>query len=196
MAISEQLDLISKEIGGKLDDNGNIEKQVQEIYDIIKSGTWPSGGGGSYELPTAGADTKGGVKIPSNGLLKMEGENLQFKPTNYKVGIGFMDEYDGSGNISSSDDEIPVNDDDAWIIISLQSAASYNVAYTVKIYIEDEDNYIPIISNVIPAQTSGTIKVTVPCKAGQNLKVDTNYGPVTVSYEKYTMGYSNFTIGN
>ena len=38
MAISEQLDLISKEIGGKLDDNGNIEKQVQEIYNIIKSG--------------------------------------------------------------------------------------------------------------------------------------------------------------
>jgi hypothetical protein len=47
MAISEQLDLISKEIGGKLDDNGNIEKQVQEIYDIIKSGAWPSGSGGS-----------------------------------------------------------------------------------------------------------------------------------------------------
>lgn len=46
MAISEQLDLISKEIGGKLDDNGNIEKQVQEIYDIIKSRQWPASGGG------------------------------------------------------------------------------------------------------------------------------------------------------
>lgn len=45
MSISEKLDSISKEIGGKLDDTGNIEKQLQEIYEIIKSGTWPSGGG-------------------------------------------------------------------------------------------------------------------------------------------------------
>ena len=195
MAISEQLDLISKEIGGKLDDNGNIEKQVQEIYNIIKSGAWPSGGGGSYELPTAGDDTKGGVKIPSGGYLTMDGEELRFRYTSYKVGIGFMNEYDGSGNISSSDDEIPVTEA-AWVIISLRSAASYNIAYTVKIYIEDENDYIPIISDVIPAQTSGPIKLSIPCDDDQNLKVDTTYGPVTVSYEKYTMGYRNFTIGN
>lgn len=195
MAISEQLDLISKEIGGELDDNGNIEKQVQEIYNIIKSGKWPSGGGGSYELPTAGDDTKGGVKIPSGGYLTMDGEELRFRYTSYKVGIGFISEYNGSGNISSSDEEIPVNEA-SWVIISLQSAASYNVAYTVKIYIEDEDNYIPIISDVIPGQTTGPIKLSIPCNDDQSLKVDTTYGLVTVSYEKYTMGYSNFTIGN
>lgn len=159
MAISEQLDLISKEIGGKLDDNGNIEQQVQEIYDIIKSGAWPSGGGES------------------------------------KVGIGFMDVYDGSGSVSSSDDEIII-DENAWVIISLKSTAHYVAAYTINMYIEDKGVYVPIISHTIAPETSGANKVTVPCKAGQNLKVDTIHGAVTVTYEKYTMGYTNLTIGS
>lgn len=51
-------------------------------------------------------------------------------------------------------------------------------------------------NNVIPAETSGPNKVTVPCKAGQNLKVDTIHSAVTVTYVKYTMGYTNLTIGN
>lgn len=47
MSISSKLDLISEEIGGTLDGNSSIEKQVNEIYEIIKSGKWPVSSGGS-----------------------------------------------------------------------------------------------------------------------------------------------------
>ena len=105
MAISEQLDLISKEIGGTLDDNGSIEQQVQEIYNIIKSGQWPASGGGSepYTLPTAGNDVKGGVKVPSGGFLKMDGENLGLRYTSYNVGVGFIGSYDGYGSLQPNE---------------------------------------------------------------------------------------------
>lgn len=86
MSISEKLDNITKEIGGKLDDTGSIEQQLQEIYEIIKSGAWPSGGGGSYELPTASASTKGGIKIGSG--IEMNGDVAHVVQSR---GVGFID---------------------------------------------------------------------------------------------------------
>ena len=188
MAISEQLDLISKEIGGKLDDNGSIERQVQEIYDIIKSGAWPSGGGSTYELPTASTEVKGGVKV-GNGL-KMRGEaiGLDHVPT-YKKGTGFIGEYLSDSSIN--DGNLITVDEDCWIAVSISSASSSAVNYAIKIKTEEDDISHTIVESVIPGQTSGTFKHLIPLKAYSQFQVSTNYGSCTVSYSTFAMDYIN-----
>jgi len=200
MAISEQLDLISKEIGGKLDDNGSIEQQVQEIYNIIKSGAWPASGGGSepYTLPTAGDDVKGGVKVPSGGFLKMEGENLSLRYTSYSLGAGFIGSYDGYGSLQPNEGYQFTGD--YWVKIKVKGSSSIvtPVQFSIQMDREGYGEYEDVIEDVTPTDISHWNKTyMLPVREGQYLKFTYDGSPsnIDVEFRRFAMDYSNTSFG-